>query len=178
MTLPAAFRTAAQSEASRRNGLCSAAFFLSPDENPEAYAAFVRDVLAALAPADGLQLRLAHQAVQAMWREARADRLGPVILVDLLCADALDDQAEAAARREKAMRFLGTLLRYRARIERDRDRALRPWPLCVGRVRPHPRLRARANLVAPHLHRVPCTRPYRIHGRSPRSARANPRATS
>lgn len=109
-----ASRTAAQIEASRRNGaasrgpttaagkarsalnatrhgLCSAEFFLLPDEDPAAFAAFSRETLAALAPDDDLQHRLAQQAVQAMWREMRADRLEAVILVDLLCADALPD---------------------------------------------------------------------------------------
>ena len=156
MTVSAVSRTVAQIEASRRNGaascgpvtaagkarsalngtrhgLCSAEFFLLPDEDPEAFAALSRSVLTALAPEGDIQHRLARQAVQAMWREARADRLEAVILTDLFAADALPDRAEAAARREKAMRSLGTLLRYRARIERDRARALQALASLRGR---------------------------------------------
>jgi hypothetical protein len=156
VTASATTRTAAQIEAARRNGaasrgpataagkarsalngtrhgLCSAEFFLLSDEDPDAFAAFSREVLAALSPTDDLQHRLARQAVQAMWREARADRLEAVILKDLFAADALEDRSEAALRREKAMRSLGTLLRYRARIERERARALQALATLRGR---------------------------------------------
>lgn len=156
MTVPAVPRTVAQIEASRRNGaascgpvtaagkaraalngtrhgLRSTEFFLLPDEDPEAFAVLSRSVLTALAPEGDIQHRLARQAVQAMWREARADRLEAVVLTELFAADALPDRAEAAARREKAMRSLGTLLRYRARIERDRARALQALASLRGR---------------------------------------------
>jgi hypothetical protein len=107
-----------------RHGLCSASFFLLPDEDPEAYALFLADLLASLGPADEAERQAAERVAQAMWCQSRADRLEAAILADAFAARELADRAEAQAAFQAAMRMLGVLLRYRGRIERDRDRAL------------------------------------------------------
>ena len=107
-----------------RHGLCSAQFFLLPDEDPAAWAAFAAGMLATLRPSDDAERHAAERAVQAMWREMRADRLEAVILSELFAAGALADPEAGRAAREAGMRSLSTLLRYRARIQRDIDRAL------------------------------------------------------
>ena len=99
----AAARTPAQVEASRRNGamslgpvtaeararsalngtrhgLCSAQFFLLPDEDPAEYAAFLAGMLRTLNPTDDAERHAAERAVQGMWREQRADRMEVEIL--------------------------------------------------------------------------------------------------
>lgn len=144
--LPAT-RTAAQAEAARlngarshgpatpegkarsalngtRHGLCSAEFFLLPDEDPAAYAAFTADMLASLRPRDPAEQRVANLAVQAMWRQMRADRLEADIMGELFAARRIEDPELAAATRERAMKALGTLLRYRSRLQREHDRAM------------------------------------------------------
>ncbi len=144
--LPSA-RTAAQAEASRlngaksqgpataegkaraalngtRHGLCSAEFFLLPDEDPEAYAAFSADMLGSMRPRDAAEQRVAILAVQAMWRQMRADRLEADIMGELFAARRIEDPELAAATRERAMRALGTLLRYRSRLQREHDRSM------------------------------------------------------
>jgi hypothetical protein len=140
-------RTSAQLEASRRNGaqsrgpateagkaraalngthhgLCSAEFFLLPDEDADAYAGFAAGMLATLNPTDDAERHAAERAVQAMWREIRADRMEAEILAELFGAKHVEDQDVAAAIKERAMKALATLLRYRGRIEREIDRAL------------------------------------------------------
>ena len=107
-----------------RHGLCSAQFFLLPDEDPAAWAGFAAGMLATLRPADDAERHAAERAVQAMWREMRADRLEAVILGELFAAGSLGDADAARAAREAGMKALSTLLRYRARIQRDIDRAL------------------------------------------------------
>jgi hypothetical protein len=107
-----------------RHGLCSAEFFLLPDEDAEAYAGFAAGMLATLNPTDDAERHAAERAVQAMWREIRADRMEAKILAELFGAKQIEDQELAAATREQAMKALGTLLRYRGRIEREIDRAL------------------------------------------------------
>jgi hypothetical protein len=59
-----------------------------------------------------------------MWRQSRADRLEAEILGELFAAKEIQDQAEAQAARQAAFRAMSTLLRYRGRIERERERAL------------------------------------------------------
>ena len=81
-------------------------------------------MLATLRPADDAERHAAERAVQAMWREMRADRLEAVILGELFAAGSLGDADAARAVREAGMKALSTLLRYRARIQRDIDRAL------------------------------------------------------
>ncbi|HEX6012093.1 MAG TPA: hypothetical protein VFY87_09900 [Geminicoccaceae bacterium] len=107
-----------------RHGLCSAEFFLLPDEDADAYAGFAAGMLATLNPTDDAERHAAERAVQAMWREIRADRMEAEILAELFGAKHIEDQDAAAASRERAMRALATLLRYRGRIEREIDRAL------------------------------------------------------
>ncbi len=150
MSAPAAHllpRTEAQAEASRRNGalsrgpatpegkarsalngtrhgLCSARFFLLPDEDPEAFALFVADHVALLQPRDAAEHRAAERSAQARWRQMRADRLEAEILAELFAAKGLTDAAEARAVRAVQTQALATLIRYRARLQRDDDRAL------------------------------------------------------
>ena len=59
-----------------------------------------------------------------MWREERADRLEAVVLTDLFAAGKLPDPAEAEAAKTAAFKALGTLLRYRGRIEREHRAAM------------------------------------------------------
>ena len=75
-----------------RHGLCSATFFLLPDEDPEAFAAFEHGMLASLNPEDEAELHAAARAVQAMWREIRADRLEAEVLTDLFAANRIEDE--------------------------------------------------------------------------------------
>jgi hypothetical protein len=140
-------RTAAQAEASRangtssrgpitpegkahsalnatRHGLCSTRFFLLPDEDEAEYETFLEGLLASLCPRDAAERQEAERAVQAMWRQSRADRLEAEILSELFGAKQIQDKAEAQAVRQAAIRAMSTLLRYRGRIERERDRAL------------------------------------------------------
>jgi len=56
-------------------------------------------------------------AVRALWREMRADRLEADVLGELFAADAIEDEAERRSAKAAGMRALGTVLRYRARIE-------------------------------------------------------------
>jgi hypothetical protein len=107
-----------------RHGLCSAHFFLLPDEDPAGWAAFAAGMLATLRPSDDAERHAAERAVQAMWREIRADRLEAVILGELFAAGSLTDAEAARSARDAGMKALSTLLRYRARIQRDIDRAL------------------------------------------------------
>ena len=66
----------------------------------------------------------AAAAIRAMWRESRADRLEAQVLGDLFAAGGIADPAEAQAAKDWAFRALGGLLRYRARLERERRLAL------------------------------------------------------
>ena len=59
-----------------------------------------------------------------MWREERADRLEAVVLTDLFAAGKLADPAEPEAAKAAAFKALGTLLRYRGRIEREHRAAM------------------------------------------------------
>ena len=59
-----------------------------------------------------------------MWREIRADRLEVAVLTDLFAAGEIADDAERQAAKAAAMKALGTLLRYRGRIEREHRQ---PW---------------------------------------------------
>jgi hypothetical protein len=59
-----------------------------------------------------------------MWREIRADRLEAQVLTDLFAAGEIGDPAEAEAAKSAAFKALGTLLRYRGRIEREHRQAM------------------------------------------------------
>ncbi len=134
--------TAAQSAASRRNGQRSAGpateagkaraalngvrhglsgrtFFLLPDEDPAAFREHEAVLLAAWRPRDLDEQEAAAAAIRAMWRESRADRLEALVLTDLFGANRIEDEAERQAAKAAAMKALGTLLRYRGRIERE-----------------------------------------------------------
>ncbi len=63
-------------------------------------------------------------AIRAMWREIRADRLEAAVLTDLFAAGEIADDAERQAAKAAAMKALGTLLRYRGRIEREHRAAM------------------------------------------------------
>jgi hypothetical protein len=119
-----------------RHGLCSASFFLLPDEDPEAYAGFLAGMLGSLGPEDEAERQSVERAAQAMWRESRADRLEAEILANVFAARGLEDRAEAQAALQAAMRMLAVLIRYRGRIERDRDRALEAFHALRRRPRP------------------------------------------
>ena len=105
----------------------TARFPLLPDECPAEYAEFREGIFASLPARDAAERHEVERAVQAMWRASRADRLEALILTDLFAADRIADKAEARAAREAATRALGVLLRYRARVERDRERALQAF---------------------------------------------------
>ncbi|MEK0086197.1 hypothetical protein [Benzoatithermus flavus] len=107
-----------------RHGLGATRFYLLPDEDAAEYQAFRDDLLAALHPRDAAERHAAERAIQAMWRQSRADRLEAEILGELFAAKEIQDQAEAQAARQAAFRAMSTLLRYRGRIERERERAL------------------------------------------------------
>jgi hypothetical protein len=59
-----------------------------------------------------------------MWREIRADWLEALVLGDLFAAGRIADEAERLAAKAAAMKALGTLLRYRGRIEREHRSAM------------------------------------------------------
>ena len=120
-----------QSEASRRNGALSAGpvtidgkarsaananrhglragpFRLLADEDPAAFNALLQALLARHNPADAVERHWVEGLAMALWRQRRADHLEDRIL------DAGTDEPETAR-----LPSLDTLLRYRARIERD-----------------------------------------------------------
>ncbi len=94
-------------------------FFLLTDEDPAAFEAHQTMWLAAWSPCDLPEREAALAAIRAMWREERADRLEVVVLNDLFAAGRIADAAEREAARALAFKALGTLLRYRARVERE-----------------------------------------------------------
>jgi hypothetical protein len=102
-----------------RHGLCGRTFFLLPDEDPAEFHAHEARWLAVWTPRDLHEHEAAAAAIRAMWRERRADRLEALALGDLFAADGLADAEEARAAKAAAMKALGTLLRYRGRIERE-----------------------------------------------------------
>ena len=108
-----------------RHGLTGRTFFLLPDEDPEEFREHKSTWLAAWRPRDFAEQDAAELAIRALWREVRADRLEVAILTDLFGADGIEDGAERGAAKAAAMRALGTLLRYRARIAREYGAAMR-----------------------------------------------------
>jgi hypothetical protein len=102
----------------RRYGFRSGEFWLMPDEDEGEFAALHARQARAFAPADEGQEALVQELVRALWKKARADRLEAVLLTDIFAA-------EGAEERLRLTRSLGTLVRYRARIERDHERALK-----------------------------------------------------
>ena len=129
--------TAAQSEASRRNGaasagpataagkaraalngvrhgLCGRTFFLLPDEDAAEFQRHEAMWLMVWAPRDPFEREAALAVIRAMWRESRADRMEATVLADLFAADDIAEEAERAAAKAAALRAMNTLLRYRA----------------------------------------------------------------
>lgn len=100
-----------------RHGLCSRQFWLLPDEDPAELARLRAALVLELRPEGAAQMEIAETVVECWWRRRRASRLEAQILADSLAADTHDEQA-------RAMRALATLIRYRARIERERESAL------------------------------------------------------
>ena len=100
-----------------RHGLSGRTFFLLPDEDPAEFQAHEATWLAAWRPRDFAERDAALIAVRALWREMRADRLEADVLGELFAAGAIEDEAERRAAKAASMRALGTVLRYRARIE-------------------------------------------------------------
>ena len=98
-------------------------FFLLADEDPAAFAAHETIYLTAWSPRDLQEREAALAAIRAMWCEERADRLEVVVLGDLFAAGEIADAAEREAAKTAAFRELSTLLRYRARVEREYRRA-------------------------------------------------------
>lgn len=107
-----------------RHGLSGRTFFLLPDEDPAEFQAHEATWLAEWSPRDLHEHEAAACAIRAMWREIRADRLEAQVLTDLFAAGKITDEAERQAAKATAFRALGTLLRYRNRIEREHDRAM------------------------------------------------------
>ena len=107
-----------------RHGLSGRTFFLLPDEDPAGFREHEATWLAAWTPRDLLEHEAAAAAIRAMWREIRADRLEAQVLTDLFAAGAIMDDAERQAAKVAGMKALGTLLRYRGRIEREHRRAM------------------------------------------------------
>jgi hypothetical protein len=107
-----------------RHGLCGRTFFLLPDEDPGEFRRHEAMWLAVWNPRDLPEHEAAGAAIRAMWREIRADRLEAAVLTDLFAADAIAEDAERAAAKAAAMKALATLLRYRARIEREHRQAM------------------------------------------------------
>jgi hypothetical protein len=133
-----------------RHGLCGRSFFLLPDEDPAEYARHETLWLSTWRPRDALEREAALAAIRALWREERADRLEVQVLNDLFGAEAIEDEAEAKAVKQAAWRALSTLLRYRARIQREHDRARRE--LDALRQRPQTGLAAQPAAAPPTQH--------------------------
>jgi hypothetical protein len=143
-----------------RHGLAGASLFLLADEDPEDYASHEALWLRTLNPTDLAEREAALAAVRALWRESRADRLEAQVLNDLFAADDLEDEAEAKAVKRAAWRALSTLLRYRARVQREHDRARRE----LDALRQRPRQLAPAAVRSepepvPAATAPPCLRP-------------------
>jgi hypothetical protein len=102
----------------RGQGFRSSGFWLLPDEDGAAFEALCRRQTAELGAVGEAQGALVLELVQAVWKQARADRLEAVLLDDIFTA-------ESAGERLKLVRSLGTLVRYRNALLKDHGRALR-----------------------------------------------------
>jgi hypothetical protein len=91
-----------------RHGLRAGPFQLLPGEDPAALQALFQDLLARYRPVDEAERHWVEELAFAYWRQRRADNREAVIL------DGDSDEALLPK-----LLSLGTLLRYRARIERD-----------------------------------------------------------
>jgi hypothetical protein len=91
-----------------RHGLRAGPFHLLPGEDPAALQALFQDLSARYRPVDEVERHWVEELAFAYWRQRRADNLEAVIL------DGDSDEGLLPK-----LPSLGTLLRYRARIERD-----------------------------------------------------------
>ena len=107
-----------------RHGLTSRTFFLLADEDLEEFREHEALWLAAWCPRDLQEQEAAAAAIRAMWREIRADRLEAQVLTDLFAVGNIPDPDEAQVARDKAFKSLNSLLRYKARIEREHRAAM------------------------------------------------------
>ena len=107
-----------------RHGLRGRTFFLLPDEDAGEFRQHEAMWLAVWSPRDLHEQEAAEAAIRAMWREVRAGRLEAQVLGDLFAAGEIADSAERDAAKAVAFKALGTLLRYRARIEREHRQAM------------------------------------------------------
>jgi hypothetical protein len=144
-----------------RHGLCGRTFFLLPDEDPAEFQKREAMWLAAWSPRDLHEHEAAEAAIRAMWREIRADRLEAQVLTDLFAAGEIADPAEAEAAKSAAFKALGTLLRYRGRIEREHRQAME----ALDALRQH------------RLARAPARPPEREPAPAPSATSAAPAAT-
>ena len=107
-----------------RQGLCGRTFFLLAEEDPAEFQKHEALWLAAWNPRDLHEQEAAAAAIRCLWCQERADRLEVVVLDDLFVADRIADAAEREAAKATAFKALNTLLRYRARIEREHRHAM------------------------------------------------------
>ena len=105
MTIEGKVRSVANAN---RHGLRAGPFRLLADEDPAAFNALLQALLTRHNPADAVERHWVEGLAMALWRQRRADHLEDRIL------DAGTDEPETAR-----LPSLDTLLRYRARIERD-----------------------------------------------------------
>ena len=134
-----------------RHGLCGRTFFLLADEDAAAFQRHEALWLAAWQPRDLHEQEAAAAAIRCLWRQERADRLEAVVLGDLFAADQIADTAERDAAKAAAFKALSTLLRYRARIERQHRQAMAALDTLRQRrpARPTERTRAEAGASPP-----------------------------
>ncbi|MGH6900307.1 MAG: hypothetical protein ACREJ5_27775, partial [Geminicoccaceae bacterium] len=120
-------RTAAGKARSARNalkhGLCARRHVVLVDEDPAAFRAFEKTLVAELAPEGPLQTVLAQRVAVAAWRLARADRLE----AEALAFHKLSDGTSGLAliRDGNGTRAVETLLRYRGAALAEFMRALK-----------------------------------------------------
>jgi hypothetical protein len=102
-----------------RHGLCGRTFFLLADEDPAEFARHESEWLAVWQPRDLHEHEAALAAIRGMWREIRSDRLEALALGDLFAAGRIGDEAERAVAQDRALKAMNTLLRYKARLDRE-----------------------------------------------------------
>jgi hypothetical protein len=108
---------AASATNATRHGLRGEGFALLADEDVAQFHALLAELRAQLRPRSAEEERLVGVMVMALWRMARADRL------EATCVGTVLDPAAPDAERQRAERFLATILRYRARFWRELNEA-------------------------------------------------------
>ena len=102
-----------------RHGLCGRTFFLLADEDPAEFARHETEWLAVWHPRDLHEHEAALAAIRGDVGEIRADRLEVQALGDLFAAGRIGDDAERATAQDRALKAMNTLLRYKARLDRE-----------------------------------------------------------